>query len=33
MLREADPAGTYDFNHIYMGVGAAASGVRRVAES
>jgi len=23
-LREADPAGTYDFNHIYMGVGAAA---------
>jgi subtilisin family serine protease len=26
-LREADPAGTYDFNHIYMGVGAAALGV------
>jgi subtilisin family serine protease len=25
-LREADPAGTYDFNHIYMGVGAAAPG-------
>lgn len=22
-LREADPAGSYDFNHIYMGVGAA----------
>jgi len=29
-LREADPAGTYDFNHIYMGVGAAAA---RLAES
>jgi subtilisin family serine protease len=26
-LREADPAGTYDFNHIYMGVGAAASAI------
>jgi len=26
-LREADPAGTYDFNHIYLGVGAAALGV------
>jgi subtilisin family serine protease len=26
-LREADPAGAYDFNHIYMGVGAAAVGV------
>jgi hypothetical protein len=26
-LREADPAGTYDFNHIYMGVGAAALGL------
>ena len=25
-LREADPAGTYDFNHIYMGVGEAALG-------
>jgi hypothetical protein len=23
-LREADPAGTYDYNHIYMGVGNAA---------
>jgi subtilisin family serine protease len=22
-LREADPAGTYDYNHIYMGVGSA----------
>jgi subtilisin family serine protease len=26
-LREADPAGSYDFNHIYMGVGAAALGI------
>jgi subtilisin family serine protease len=26
-LREADPAGTYDFNHIYIGVGAVAVGV------
>jgi subtilisin family serine protease len=26
-LREADPAGTYDFNHIYMGVGAVALGI------
>ena len=24
-LREADPTGTYDFNHIYLGVGAVAS--------
>ena len=24
-LREADPAGSYDFNHIYMGVGAVAA--------
>src|ERR1700723_898355 len=24
-LREADPAGSYDFNHIYMGVGASAA--------
>jgi subtilisin family serine protease len=24
-LREADPAGTYDFNHIYTGVGSVAS--------
>jgi subtilisin family serine protease len=24
-LREADPAGSYDFNHIYMGVGAVAT--------
>jgi subtilisin family serine protease len=24
-LREADPAGSYDFNHIYMGVGVAAT--------
>jgi subtilase family protein len=26
-LRDADPAGTYDFNHIYMGVGSAALGL------
>ena len=26
-LREADPGGVYDFNHIYMGVGAAALGI------
>ena len=24
-LREADPAGTYDFNHIYTGVGAVST--------
>ena len=24
-LREADPAGTYDFNHIYTGVGALST--------
>jgi hypothetical protein len=26
-LREADPAGTYDFNHIYTGVGVLSAGV------
>jgi Subtilase family len=26
-LREADPSGTYDFNHIYSGVGAVPAGV------
>jgi hypothetical protein len=25
-LRQADPAGTYDFNHIYTGVGAVSAG-------
>jgi hypothetical protein len=26
-LRQADPAGTYDFNHIYTGVGVLSAGV------
>jgi hypothetical protein len=26
-LREADPAGTYDFNHIYSGVGVLSAGL------
>ena len=26
-LREADPSGTYDFNHIYTGVGVLSAGV------
>jgi hypothetical protein len=28
-LRQADPAGTYDYNHIYMGVGTAVEGLSR----
>jgi hypothetical protein len=32
-LREADPAGTYDFNHIYTGVGVLSAGDARVPPS
>src|SRR5580698_6315605 len=32
-LREADPAGTYDFNHIYTGVGVVSAGVSNGAQS
>jgi hypothetical protein len=32
-LREADPSGTYDFNHIYSGVGAVAAGVSSDSEA
>jgi subtilisin family serine protease len=32
-LREADPAGTYDFNHIYTGVGVVSASVSSDAQS
>jgi subtilisin family serine protease len=32
-LRESDPAGTYDFNHIYTGVGVVSAGVSSDAQS
>ena len=32
-LRKADPAGTYDFNHIYTGVGVVSAGVSSDAPS
>jgi len=32
-LREADPAGTYDFNHIYTGVGMLSAGVQAELQS
>ena len=31
-LREADPAGTYDFNHIYTGVGDVSAGAQSDAQ-
>jgi hypothetical protein len=32
-LREADPSGTYDFNHIYTGVGVLSAGVASAQQS
>ena len=32
-LREADPSGTYDFNHIYTGVGVLSAGVAAAQQS